>query len=69
MVLAVSEELFVLLDCARYFAFRLLLKGFLALAGLFMTVKTELLAAAFSDANMLFANITMAGTVFKSFIY
>ena len=34
-----------------------------------MTVKTESSAAAFSDANMPPANITMAGTVFKSFIY
>ncbi len=34
-----------------------------------MTVKTESSAAAFNDANMPPANITMAGTVFKSFIY
>ena len=30
-----------------------------------MTVKTESSAAAFNDANMPPANITMAGTVFK----
>lgn len=69
VVSAVSEELFVLPDCARYPAFRLPSKGFLALAGSSMTVKTESSAAAFSDANMPPANITMAGTVFKSFIY
>lgn len=69
MVLVVSEEFFVLFDCVRYFAFRLFSKGFLALVGLFMIVKTELSVVVFSDVNMFFVNITMVGIVFKSFIY
>lgn len=69
VVLVVSEEFFVLFDCVRYFVFRLFLKGFLVLVGLFMIVKMELLVVVFSDVNMFFVNIMMVGIVFESFIY